>query len=153
MIDFELPPEIANVQKEVAAFVRDIAIPAELELGADVEIEGDRFNGVVERLRAEAKQRNLFNPHLPPEWGGVGLGPLGMAIVSQECGASGLASLGLNAMAPDEGHAPPLARRYARATRAIPETPGGGASSILLRHDGTGGRIRPVGSGHDRRAR
>ncbi len=104
MIDFELPPEIAEVQKEVAEFVRDIAIPAELELGGDVEIEGERFNEVVERLRAEAKQRNLFNPHLPPEWGGVGLGPLGMAIVSQECGASGLASLGLNAMAPDEGN-------------------------------------------------
>ncbi len=104
MIDFELPPEIADVQKEVAAFVRDIAIPAELELGADVEVEGERFNEAVERLRAEAKQRNLFNPHLPPEWGGVGLGPLGMAIVSQECGASGLASLGLNAMAPDEGN-------------------------------------------------
>ena len=104
MIDFELPDEIAEVQQEVAAFVRDVAIPAELELGTDVEVEGERFNEVVERLRAEAKQRNLFNPHLPHEWGGVGLGPLGMAIVSQECGASGLASLGLNAMAPDEGN-------------------------------------------------
>ena len=40
MIDFELPAEIADVQKKVAAFVRDAAIPAELELGADVEVEG-----------------------------------------------------------------------------------------------------------------
>ena len=31
-------------------------------------------------------------------------GPLGMALISQECGVSGLASLGLNAMAPDEGN-------------------------------------------------
>ena len=104
MIDFELPAEISAVQKEVAAFVRDVAIPAELELGSDVEVEGDRFDEVVARLRAEAKERKLFNPHLPPEWGGLGLGPLGMAIVSQECGVSGLASLGLNAMAPDEGN-------------------------------------------------
>jgi alkylation response protein AidB-like acyl-CoA dehydrogenase len=79
-------------------------MPAELELGSDVEAEGERFNEVVARLRAEAKERRLFNPHLPPEWGGLGLGPLGMAIVSQECGVSGLASLGLNAMAPDEGN-------------------------------------------------
>jgi len=104
MIDFELPAEIAEVQRDVAAFVREVAIPAELELGGDVEVEGERFDEVVERLRTEAKQRNLFNPHLPPEWGGLGLGPLGMAIVSQECGVSGLASLGLNAMAPDEGN-------------------------------------------------
>jgi len=104
MIDFQLPAEIAEVQKEVAVFVRDVAIPAELELGSDFEAEGERFNEIVARLRAEAKKRKLFNPHLPPEWGGLGLGLLGMAIVSPECGASGLASLGLNAMAPDEGN-------------------------------------------------
>jgi acyl-CoA dehydrogenase len=104
MIDFQLPADITAVQKEVAAFVRDVAIPAELELGSDIEVEGDRFDEVVTRLRAEARDRKLFNPHLPPEWGGLGLGPLGMAVVSQECGVSGLASLGLNAMAPDEGN-------------------------------------------------
>ncbi|MGH2699780.1 MAG: acyl-CoA dehydrogenase family protein [Actinomycetota bacterium] len=104
MIDFELPAEIAEVQKKVAAFVGEAAVPAELELGAGVESEGERFHAVVDRLRAEAKKRGLYNPHLPPEWGGLGLGPLGMAIVSQECGVSGLASLGLNAMAPDEGN-------------------------------------------------
>jgi acyl-CoA dehydrogenase len=104
MIDFQLPAEVADIQKRVSGFVRDVAIPAELELGSDVEVGGERFNDVVARLRAEAKERKLFNPHLPPEWGGLGLGPLGMAIVSQECGVSGLASLGLNAMAPDEGN-------------------------------------------------
>ncbi|MDQ4004870.1 MAG: acyl-CoA dehydrogenase family protein, partial [Actinomycetota bacterium] len=46
----------------------------------------------------------LWTPHLPPEWGGLGLGALGMALVSQECGVSYLASLALNAMAPDEGN-------------------------------------------------
>ena len=55
-------------------------------------------------MRDEARAQGLYNPHLPTEWGGMGLGPLGMAIVSQECGVSGLASLGLNAMAPDEGN-------------------------------------------------
>ena len=104
MIDFELPADIAEVQTKVADFVREVVIPAELELGADVEVEGDPFNEVVERLRSEAKRRGLYNPHLPAQWGGLGLGPLGMAIVSQECGVSSLASLALNAMAPDEGN-------------------------------------------------
>ncbi len=102
MIDFELPEDIKEVQSRVAAFVEDHALPAEAEL--QEEYDGERFDKVVQRLREEARAQGLFNPHLPPEWGGMGLGPLGMAIVSQECGVSGLASLGLNAMAPDEGN-------------------------------------------------
>jgi acyl-CoA dehydrogenase len=104
VIDFELPDDVKDVQLRVRSFIEEVVLAAESELGADVEIEGDRFNEVLERLRKEAKARELFNPHLPPQWGGLGLGPLGMAIVSQECGVSGLASLALNAMAPDEGN-------------------------------------------------
>jgi acyl-CoA dehydrogenase len=102
MIDFELPDDIREVQRRVAAYVNEHAIPAELELGEHPD--SDHFGKVVAGLREEAKAAGLYNPHLPAEWGGLGLGALGMAIVSQECGASGLASLGLNAMAPDEGN-------------------------------------------------
>jgi acyl-CoA dehydrogenase len=102
MIDFELPDDIKEVQHRVAAYVKEHAIPAELELGEHPD--SDHFEKVVTALREEARASGLYNPHLPAEWGGLGLGPLGMAIVSQECGASGLASLGLNAMAPDEGN-------------------------------------------------
>jgi acyl-CoA dehydrogenase len=59
---------------------------------------------VVDRLRERARERGIYTPHLPEEYGGLGVGVLGMALVSQECGVSGLASLGLNAMAPDEGN-------------------------------------------------
>jgi acyl-CoA dehydrogenase len=102
MIDFELPDDIRDVQHRVAAYVKEHAIPAELELGEHPD--SDHFEKVISALREEARAEGLYNPHLPAEWGGLGLGPLGMAIVSQECGASGLASLGLNAMAPDEGN-------------------------------------------------
>lgn len=104
MIDFELPAAIADVQKKVAAFVADVVLPAEADLGTDVEVEGERFSETLANLRHEARAAGLFNPHLPAEWGGLGLGVLAMAIVSQECGVSGLASLALNAMAPDEGN-------------------------------------------------
>ena len=102
MIDFELPDDIKEVQRRVASYVKEHAIPAEAELGDHPDDE--HFDKIVAGLREEAKAAGLFNPHLPAEWGGLGLGPLGMAIVSQECGASGLASMGLNAMAPDEGN-------------------------------------------------
>ena len=41
---------------------------------------------------------------MPPDYGGLGLGAIGLALVAQECGVSTLASIGLNAMAPDEGN-------------------------------------------------
>ena len=102
MIDFELPDDIKEVQRRVASYVKEQAIPAEAELGDHPDDE--HFDKIIAGLREEAKAAGLYNPHLPAEWGGLGLGPLGMAIVSQECGASGLASMGLNAMAPDEGN-------------------------------------------------
>jgi acyl-CoA dehydrogenase len=97
VVDFELPPEIADVQARVAKFVREEVLPMESAA------EGS-FDAVLERLRGAAQTAGLWNPHLPAEYGGLGLSPLGMAVVSQECGASALASLALNAMAPDEGN-------------------------------------------------
>src|SRR5207245_2355518 len=102
MIDFEIPPELEDVQARVAAFVRDEALPAEGAL--DDDVDPAVFDKTLDELRAKAKAAGLWNPHLPAQWGGLGLGPLGMALVSQECGVSGLASLALNAMAPDEGN-------------------------------------------------
>ncbi|MPZ68394.1 MAG: acyl-CoA dehydrogenase [Actinobacteria bacterium] len=101
-MDFELPEDVKDIQRRVAAFVNTVVLPAEAEAGEHTTAE--EFDRVLEGLRDEARASGLFNPHLPPEWGGLGLGALGMAIVSQECGVSGLASLALNAMAPDEGN-------------------------------------------------
>jgi acyl-CoA dehydrogenase len=101
LIDFELPEDIAKIQRRVADFVQEVALPAEVALSS---ASGQEFDETVAALRREARAAGLYNPHLPEEWGGLGLGPLGMAIVSQECGAVPLASIALNAMAPDEGN-------------------------------------------------
>ena len=98
MIDFEVPAELEDVRRRVAAFVRDEVLPAEGELA------GEDYESLLPELRAKARQAGLWTPHLPAEWGGMGLGALGMALVSQELGVSGLASLALNVMAPDEGN-------------------------------------------------
>ena len=101
-LDFTLPPDLRDLIDRVRAYVEEDALPAEAEVAdpADLLASWD----VVERLRDRARERGLYTPHLPEEWGGLGVGPLGMALISQECGVSGLASLGLNAMAPDEGN-------------------------------------------------
>jgi acyl-CoA dehydrogenase len=102
MIDFTIPDELQDVLARVRAFVSEDVLPAE----AEVDDPDDLLASwpVVERLRERARQRGIYTPHLPQEWGGLGLGVLGMALISQECGVSPLASLGLNAMAPDEGN-------------------------------------------------
>jgi acyl-CoA dehydrogenase len=101
-LDFTLPPDLADLLDRVRAYVEEDVLPAE----DDVRDPTDLLTSwdVVDRLRARARERGLYTPHLPEEWGGLGIGTLGMALVSQECGVSALASLGLNAMAPDEGN-------------------------------------------------
>jgi acyl-CoA dehydrogenase len=98
MVDFTVPPHLDELRDRVAAFVRDEVVPAEAELTED------NLEAVLAPLRTRARGAGLWTPHLPPEWGGLGVGPLGMALISQECGPSALASLALNAMAPDEGN-------------------------------------------------
>jgi acyl-CoA dehydrogenase len=102
MLDFTLPPELDDLLGRVRAFVAEEALPAE----AEIEDPADLLPSwhVVDRLRDRARERGIYTPHLPEEWGGLGVGTLGMALISQEVGVSGLASLGLNAMAPDEGN-------------------------------------------------
>jgi alkylation response protein AidB-like acyl-CoA dehydrogenase len=101
-LDFTLPPELGDLIDRVRAYVEEDALPAEAEIADPAHVLASWH--VVERLRGRARERGLFTPHLPEAWGGLGVGPLGMALISQECGVSGLASLGLNAMAPDEGN-------------------------------------------------
>src|SRR5918994_7540328 len=102
MLDFTLSPELDDLVARVREYVEQDALPAEAEIADPAELLA-RWD-VVDRLRDRARARGLYTPHLPEEWGGLGIGPLGMALVSQECGVSALASLGLNAMAPDEGN-------------------------------------------------
>ena len=102
VIDFTVPPETQAVLDRVRAFIDEDVLPAEAEIVDHTDILGSWH--VIERLRDRARERGIYTPHLPEEWGGLGLGMLAMSLVSQECGVSGLASLGLNAMAPDEGN-------------------------------------------------
>lgn len=101
-IDFSVPLDLRDIVDRVRTFVQEEVLPAEAEIESIEHL--DRTWHVVERLRDRARERGIFAPQMPPEYGGLGLPVLGLALVAQECGISVLASIALNVMAPDEGN-------------------------------------------------
>src|SRR3954454_6060468 len=102
VIDFTVPPELQELLTRVKAYIAGDVLPAEADIADPDDILGSWE--VVQRLRDRARERGIFAPHLPEEFGGLGVGVLGMALISQEVGAAPLAALGMNCRAPDEGN-------------------------------------------------
>lgn len=102
MIDFTVPGELQELLDRIKAYISEDVLPAEGEIADphDVLASWD----VVERLRDRARERGIYTPHLPEEYGGLGIGVLGMSLISQELGTAPLGALGMNCMAPDEGN-------------------------------------------------
>ena len=103
-IDFSFPEEVTFVVNKVREFCEEVVGPCEKEIDAN---EGDRdilVSNII-RMRKAAQEWGLYLPHMPEEYGGMGLGHVAMAAVSAE--ASRLSRFGpfaLNAQAPDEGN-------------------------------------------------
>jgi acyl-CoA dehydrogenase len=55
-------------------------------------------------MRKAAHERGLWLPHMPAEYGGMGLGHVAMAAVSAEAAKARFGPFALNAQAPDEGN-------------------------------------------------
>jgi acyl-CoA dehydrogenase len=102
-IDFELAPDVQDVRDRVRKFMDEEVRPAEQKL-RDSEADRNGFVSAIVGLRQRAHDLGLWNPHLPAEWGGMGLGPVAMAFVSAEAGRTGMGPYILNAQAPDEGN-------------------------------------------------
>lgn len=102
-IDFSFPPEIEHVRQKVREFCETVVRPAEKEIE---ENEGDRRVLVrqVVRMRKAAQEWGLWLPHMPEEFGGMGLGHVAMASVSAEAARTRFGPFALNAQAPDEGN-------------------------------------------------
>lgn len=95
-IDFEIPPEAQEVRAKVRKFVQEECIPAEKQL------EDRPYKEVLAELRTKARSQGLWCPFIPPEYGGMGLGPLANALVQMELGESYLGALALNSQGPDD---------------------------------------------------
>jgi alkylation response protein AidB-like acyl-CoA dehydrogenase len=66
--------------------------------------EDDAADELVRELRREAKDADLWAPHLPPEAGGSGSGFLEYAYLNEEIGRSMYAQLVFGCQAPDAGN-------------------------------------------------
>ena len=102
MIDFTFTPEVEEVRLKVRRLMFDVVRPR----WEDVD-QSDRAKVValiVELRRIAREEWQLWLPHMPKEWGGMGLGPTAMAAVSAEAARVPIGPYVLNAQAPDEGN-------------------------------------------------
>jgi acyl-CoA dehydrogenase len=101
MIDFSIPPELQVKQKAVASFMDEYVYPNEGKMvedeGLPIELERD--------LQLKVKTQGLWAPHLPREWGGMGIGFIGQALVNEIIGRSVIAPRIFGNAAPDAGNA------------------------------------------------
>ena len=101
MIDFSIPPELESHRQSVAAFMKQYVYPNE---SAFVEDEGLPA-ALEQELQRKVKAQGLWGPNLPREWGGMGIGFIGQALLNEIIGRSVFAPRLFGSAAPDAGNA------------------------------------------------
>jgi alkylation response protein AidB-like acyl-CoA dehydrogenase len=101
MIDFSVSPELEDTRQRIAAFMDLHVYPNE-----DQMIEHEGLSVELEReLQNKVKAAGLWAPNLPTEWGGMGIGYVGQALVNEIIGRSVIAPRIFGEAAPDAGNA------------------------------------------------
>jgi acyl-CoA dehydrogenase len=103
-IDFTLTPELEDIRMRVRAFIEDVVQPAEANLHRVSEEDRRGYVKMLVGLRQQAKEVGLWLPHMPKEWGGMGLGHVQLAMVQAEAAKASYGPFILNCQAPDEGN-------------------------------------------------
>ncbi|GGO16006.1 acyl-CoA dehydrogenase family protein [Microbispora bryophytorum] len=105
-IDFTLAPEHEEIRGRVRTFVQETVIPAvkPFEDSEDKALTRNEYLRTIVGLRRRAKEEGLWLPHMPQEWGGMGLGHVELAMVQAEAAKTRLGPWVLNCAAPDEGN-------------------------------------------------
>ena len=100
-MDNTVPPEVAELAKRAQEFIRDVVIPIETSVDGVIH---DAPDSLRRSLQLQAQDAGLLAPHVPTQWGGLGLDVRGQSVVFEEAGYSLLGPLALNCAAPDEGN-------------------------------------------------
>ncbi len=101
MIDFTIPPELEAARNAVTAFMDQYVYPNENQIVEDKGIPA----GLEVELQDKVKALGLWAPHLPKEWGGMGIGFIGQALVNEVIGRSVIGPRIFGNAAPDAGNA------------------------------------------------
>ncbi|MEM9039871.1 MAG: acyl-CoA dehydrogenase family protein [Actinomycetota bacterium] len=106
-IDFTLPPDLEELRMRIRTFVDDVIKPVEAKIEGTDGTDGlqgkDRLEALV-GLRKDAYKAGIWLPHMPEEWGGMGLGHVELAMVQAEAAKSYYGPWVFNCQAPDEGN-------------------------------------------------
>ncbi|MGH7896591.1 MAG: acyl-CoA dehydrogenase family protein, partial [Candidatus Binatia bacterium] len=103
-IDFTLSPELEQIRLRVRDFIERVVRPGERKIGNPKEIERGEYIRILLAMRSEARAAGLWLPHMPKEWGGMGLGHVELAMVQAEAAKTSYGPWVLNCQAPDEGN-------------------------------------------------
>jgi len=102
-IDFTLSPELEEIRAKVRAFVTAEIVPVIEKMEADGVTGRDRITILLD-LRKKAHAAGIWLPHMPKEWGGMGLGHVELAMVQAEAAKNRYGPWVFNCQAPDEGN-------------------------------------------------
>ena len=105
-IDFSLSPELEEIRARARTFVEDVIKPTEQKIHDEHLAENDRraYFGALLGMRKQAREAGIWLPHMPAEWGGMGLGHVQLAMVQAEAAKSSYGPWVFNCQAPDEGN-------------------------------------------------
>jgi acyl-CoA dehydrogenase len=103
-IDFTLSPELEEIRLRVRRFIEDVVKPGEAKIGDPEKLERADYIKILFGMREQAKEQGLWLPHMPAEWGGMGLGHVELAMVQAEAAKASYGPFVLNCQAPDEGN-------------------------------------------------
>ncbi len=101
MIDFSVPPDIAEMQKQLSEFMEQYVYPNEANAdeheGLDEAIEKD--------LQNKVKSRGWWAPHMSKEEGGMGTSIVNLGLMNEIIGRSPIGPRIFGCAAPDAGNA------------------------------------------------
>lgn len=105
-IDFSLSPELEAIRLEIRNFIDNEVKPVEEIIERDKldQTDRDQYVSLLVGMRKKAFAEGLWLPHMPKDWGGMGLGHVELAMVQAEAAKSYYGPWVLNCQAPDEGN-------------------------------------------------
>jgi acyl-CoA dehydrogenase len=96
-MDFTVSKEVEELRIKMREFVETTVMPREVDYDYTI---GRLPEQVAQELRQKVKAAGLWTPHLPKSEGGLGLDPVGTAIIFSELGRSPIAPFVFNCDAP-----------------------------------------------------
>ena len=102
-MEYKLSKEIEQLRVKTRDFVNDIIIPLESDRSSYDDHENINQT-LLDNVRKQVKASGLLAPQMPIERSGLGLGPIGMAVLYEEMNRSIFGPVCFNCAAPDDGN-------------------------------------------------